>query len=391
MNLFNKKHTSIITVCMLLHIVNTAAMDSKSPEKRVKPWLQVYVPKNTGRDSVRKSPPIIKLCPIPESLFDGQPEIWRDYCSIQQAIDESYEIYNRNKPIIPHTITKNSSIVLDAQKHNAAIPFILLPSKISNIIFKHLINPECNIQTNIQNALALSAVCRHFDSKLANLGKQFAQHDQTIKNEDLKKRLAVINDRTYWSKRRALFLLVYAGVDHNNVYFSCPLLREAIHQKDTVMIKVLFKHKANPNLRWPILNDPALFSIETREIAALFTSQKDLNINASTELSPNVLWNRELTPELAAFYIDNNVNLRTLDRDNKSLLHNVASSLNFNSLSTVKLFITKIPDLINSLDKNNKTPLDILIKGYRNNKDELILLFRKYGAKTSQEIATEQA
>lgn len=155
------------------------------------------------------------------------------------------------------------------------------------------------------------------------------------------------------------------------------------------MIKTLFEHNANPNICDRITDMPAFFCIKTPEVAELFTNHKKFNIHASTRLCPNILWKKLEKPELVSFYLDRNINIRTLYSNNQSLLHRAVCA--FYDLSIIELFITKIPDLINSLDNKSRTPLDMAMSNYYSHKDKLIALFRKYGAKTFEELAKEQA
>ncbi len=143
----------------------------------------------------------------------------------------------------------------------------------------------------------------------------------------------------------------------------------------------------------------------------------------------NILWelvNDQHSSELMEFYCAHKVDVKKLrPSDHSCLLHRIAlfnfscspssikgprpsddfvwshADLSDNFLRKVTLLLDVIPGMINELNCNNETPLDIAQKSLKNAQmydikavivliDQLILLFRKQGALTARELK-EQA
>lgn len=288
--------------------------------------------------------------------------------------------------------TRNSLIRAAAQQHNSYLPLLAIPKELSDDM---LVNKNNSFTESIKAMLALSVTCTHFDSKLPYLGQLLQCYDVKTKNKALKKLLSSMNDLTYWHKKRAALLLVYAGADHN-VQSSCSYLFEkAVNRNDLNMVTLLFQQGANANFIDPLLDDPIFFHAKIPEMVTIF-GNNNANFNTSSELYPNVLWylcgegTSDNADEIMQIYIDKGVDLRKMNLNNQSLLHEMANNSMFSDahLKIARFTFTKAPDMINALDKQNNTPLDLLIKNSwgSSRKNNLISLFKEYGAKTAQEL-----
>lgn len=180
------------------------------------------------------------------------------------------------------------------------------------------------------------------------------------------------------------------AIQYKNIKNSSLL--EATRANDLDMIARLFRDGTDANLKFE--EDPVFFYAKTPEAAKLF-ADNGANLNASsTDLTPNVLAycvfaGRYYNPTLIQFYIDKGVDPRILNKRKRSLLHLMADMMhteeNENINKTVIILLNTIGDMINTLDGYGYTPLDLKIQRIVPNPN-IIALFKKYGAKTSEEL-----
>ncbi len=262
----------------------------------------------------------------------------------------------------------------------------------------------CNgkfLEDTVKTTLALSTTCKHFNELIspAMVGKFCKNYNIAEKNKVMKKLLQSMNDITYWNKRRAAFLLVYAGAD-NAVCSRDSLLQRAIYRKDKEMIAALFENNANPNQQG-LYEDPDWFVIKNVDILEMFIDRVDVNAEGYHE--PNVLWYTILhhcSPELIEFYLTHNVDAKkrkTLTGD--CVLHKLVCCGWSYSVSSVdyvrigKLLLKAAPELINATNENGDTPLssackrldrDHVMSYEKDTLTAIISLFEKHGGKIRQ-------
>ena len=300
-------------------------------------------------------------------------------------------LYGAEKKLL-HCTVKDSAFyaqqALQAQEYNQNIPLFSLPPEDFDYVMESLINPKTPMNPCIKDCLSLNATCKSLND-IPYLAKFLQRYSHTEKNESMKKLLWKTNVFSYWNHRNALLLLTYAGANHD-AHSDSPLLRKAIHQNDSDMIKVLFEHKVDPNskdsMEWPIF-----FSIKTPEIGQLFIDNR-LDIHASSNFClPNVLWScliHNRSANLIAFYLNKGIDPRKINSYNACILH-LLPLWDWQDMETVKLLLKTIPDMINTVNQNGETPLDIAEKPFFK-KQELIKLFKKAGALTAQELKNQQ-
>ena len=138
--------------------------------------------------------------------------------------------------------------------------------------------------------------------------------------------------------------------------------------------------------------EPVFFQSKSTKIIQLFIDN-GANLNTPGSTFPNVLWYCAANPELVQFYINKGVNPRRLTTEKKSILHHMSHFIinddNPQTLKAIPLLLNTVGDMINDIDAKGKTALDLLIECGRP-KQNIIALFKKYGAKTSQELKQSQ-
>jgi ankyrin repeat protein len=183
----------------------------------------------------------------------------------------------------------------------------------------------------------------------------------------------------------------------------------AIKSKEYEIVKILIKYKANLEMKETIYEDtPLLASMKSEEIACLLIESgadihaenkiKDTPIHIATLLNNfpvvkklyekgadlNKMNDQSHNPiifatgngyvEIFKFLLDKNVNLDVKDVNNEPLLN---ICIIHNRLEMIELLILKDTNLINKIDYNYKTPLDIAVKL---NKLDFVKLLLKHGA-----------
>ena len=323
--------------------------------------------------------------------------------------------------IMDNIIKHNDSPLLSPMPNETLQPTLLkninsfslqtLPDKMLEPILLKNINTITPLEDGIKTALQLSKTCTRFNVLLTPkaVGQACRHYSQNEKDATLKTLLCTINNITYWNKRRAASMLIYAGAD-NAASQTDPLLRTAVYRNDEAMIAALFENGANPNQTTDL--GPTFFDIQTAAIAEIFRYQGvDFHAKHLPSYS-NVLWyiiSCNWAPQIMPFYLQHGVNAKELNSygNNNCLLHKIADSswVIFNRKQLAELLLNAAPEMVNTLNANGQTPTDMAIASrekYRNMTDSfeqqyfyeflhLITLFEKHGGKTAQQLKNQQS
>ncbi len=279
------------------------------------------------------------------------------------------------------------------------------------VVFNYCHMPEDDhiksIEKNVKNFVRLSATCKNFRKRLSfeTIG-QFCQ-DYTLvqKNNMVKNLMKSMYNNDYYTIRLPVLSFICAGADVNCL--DDNMLLQGMHNNDTQLVKIFLKHNVDPN-KYTIF-DPIFFNARSAEIAQIFID-KGARLNTTDEFfNTNVLrmavqsW---CSSEVLALYLKHTVNPRLISPKNNCLLHHLVFYNSALSARGLDEFIKKseilfeaIPDMINTLNGNNQTPLDDLksnLKIYERKRKhpdnplrKAIALFRKYGCKTAQELTMQ--
>ncbi len=269
------------------------------------------------------------------------------------------------------------------------------------------------LENSIKNFMKLRSVCKKFNKLLTFevIGNFCVQGD---KNKVLQKLISPeITDSKYYAvKRLVALILVCAGADphvrgkYSAYCCSSSLFESAVMYDDVQLVTMAFKHGADAHIK-DVNGFPLFFSARTVDMAQVFIAKGvDVHIEG---VYTNVLFkaiSASHASELLEFYLKGNVNPRTkFFLTGNCLLHELASPYtrqDDNFFRKVQLLLDVIPDMINTLNNEEKTPMDVAQesleeakkspnKEYADEKTEgfnrLIPLFKKYGGKTTDELA----
>lgn len=292
--------------------------------------------------------------------------------------------------------TNNPVRRIAAEEYNKKIALNRVPKDVSQYMFAILFDPQNSVEENLRTSLVLSRVCTQLND-VSYYVTFLEKHPEADKNAAFIQILDTINDAKYFSRRKPLQLLLHAGADPNcTTDVRHSLLERAIDYNDFGMILLLSDYKANFNMK-DIHGDSLIFSVQSESIARIFESE-GADFHAKSRFYPNVLsfccwslYESEGIKSLVQFYLDKKVDPRILDERKRCLLHQIAGTDYIGQLSesyqeTVILFLNLLPDLINTLDNDKKTSLDLALENHFQHKN-IIELFKKYGAKTAQELS----
>jgi hypothetical protein len=300
---------------------------------------------------------------------------------------------------------------LIAAAHNRNNALLSLPKEHFNMIIANSIDTTKPLKEIIKPALLLSTTCKAFNAAfktgelLMIIGNACKSYTLKEKNNAMQMLLQSMNDINYWNKQHAALLLTYAGAE-NNAYRD-SLLQKAVHHQDKQMLTTLFNNNANPNQQDSDIEEPIFFQAKKIDIIQIFIDQPKFNLHEQKESTPNVLWaclTYHRSPKLIKFLIEQNVNVKQKDYNNNNLLHELHSSYGYlynlnESLEIATLFINKAPKIINELNNDKQTPLDLIQQTMKQFKEKskdykicqaLIELFKKHDGKTAQQLKLEQ-
>jgi len=303
-------------------------------------------------------------------------------------------------------------------------------------------NSKKSLKYSIKEFMQLSTTCKNFNriltfETIGTLCKKYAQGDKNRVLQNL------VNDGRYATTRLPILILICAGADANtrenthtrkdahdemcirgtwlrdgnqivkvnistmqqpskvnNKINGKSLLGNAIFNNDAELATTLFRHHANPKVRNGF--SPLFFYAKTVEIAQMFIDN-GVNLRA-TDIRGNVLWHiviNHYPSDLMLLYLKHNVDPKKLSQlDGSCLLYALAKQKRTNNtddfLKKGELLLAAIPDMVNALNKDGKTPVDIaqesletLQPGSETYKafEALITLFKERGGKTAQELA----
>jgi hypothetical protein len=249
--------------------------------------------------------------------------------------------------------------------------FISFPNETLSDIFSFCISNKTNeaqsltdeeqlFKESIKNLMKISMTCTTFNNiltykKIGSLCKNYSQVDKDLTLLNFIKKIK--NDLTCKCYLPALIgpalIFVYAGADINVEPESVHLLYSAISQNNIYLVKKLFEHNANPNIKSCI---PPFFMSRTIEMTQLCIDN-GADIHKNDSLGQNVLWYAAGNLNLLKFYLKQGVNPEQLDKYNNScLLHRYHISL-----ESMEILLNKTPRMVNVKNINGKTPLDVNI------------------------------
>lgn len=307
---------------------------------------------------------------------------------------------------------KYEQLALAATEYNQHNPLFLLLNDLLCHIFSYCSTHEENeiqsLEKSIKALMRLSTTCKNFTT-FKTIGNACRYYAQDVKNHALSNLGHNMNHITYARKRIPALALICAGANTESQVWKGYLLTQAVKYNDIPIATELFKHHANPN----VLEDfrPLFFDLTSVPMAKLFIdSGVDLNAT-STHSSVNILWLmirfHFYSAELLELYLQHGANPKNLNPlDNSCLLHNLGNTDCIqdvdNFLKKAQLLLDAIPDMIDALDKNKQTPLDIAQASLDDSRlhgtpatvsalEQLIALFKECDNKRTQELKHEVA
>jgi hypothetical protein len=265
-------------------------------------------------------------------------------------------------------------------------------------------NPQVKeLKDTVKSFMQLSATCTlcNWLFTSAMIGNLCKNYDQKIKNQVfgglVKKTLTLHYDRL------PISILVCAGADVKAGYDSTLLLSKAVLCNDVKLVKTLLNHGTNPDsindIDFPAIpnKEPIFFQAKTEEMARAFIEGK-VNVHMNSSWKVNVLWKvigHEYPSELLELYLVRGADPKKLRSDDTCLWHRIAwLGLNGddNFLKKVSILLDVIPDMVNALDRDDDTPLDVAQRNVRRKEydrlanEQCIALLRKNGALTVHEL-----
>lgn len=308
----------------------------------------------------------------------------------------------------------------EAEKYNKRNKLFNLPdNRLQDILFySHTDNNENDAVQSLTSSMRhygqLKAMCKHLNNTLTyeTIGNFCKNYDLATRNTVF---LNILKRSCDKNIRLPILSLDHAGADCFLMYdknYSTALVRKILVENDIQMFKLLFKHQMYPEFKW--FSPQAVSLIQTIEMAKIF--EESTGLCSRWGFSDELLWaivkngnsyEHEYAAELIPFYIKHDVNARSLDgQDWSCLLHGLAENAytrnSENFLKKAQFILDVIPDMINRLNKSKRTPLDIAyekLELFKKNDfskfriqavEQLIALFKKYGAVTAEEIQLKQ-
>jgi hypothetical protein len=309
-----------------------------------------------------------------------------------------------------------------AYNHNNQL--LQMPNEILTYIFLHCHTDADNqvnsLKKNIKFFMELNNTCTFFNEFLTfdTIGKLCKHYTALDKTETLKQLMKGMTGFNYKNKRLPALILVCAGADtatdiHHEFWWdqkvilkSDFLLQKAVFRNDIHMITTLFEHHAPVDVTLRALG-PLFFQIKTAEIAQIFINQRVHAHIANSSLKAKIfqqIVEDDHPSELLAVYFEHNPDAIKLNFGKKSCLLHVFARPSTLSIHTIEKFLKKgalivnaMPDMINAVNENEHTPLDIAKQSLLDAEDhgtpeafeKLIVLLRNSGAKTAQELKEE--
>ncbi len=295
---------------------------------------------------------------------------------------------------------------LQAEEYNdTTCQLTRLPHEILFMIFPHCITQDENqvtsLEKSIKTLMLLKSTCKIFNGllNLKNIGHLCKGYTQDAKSKALHK--VMLSIPPYIPRRTPIFILVYAGANTNVKAYRHSLLFSATLNNDTELITTLFEHQASPNAK--TTQGPVFFHSRTTEIAQLFIA-KGANVHA-VSYGTNVLWSTldsQYPSDLVELYLTHKVDAKQLNPyDNSCLLHALASDYYIRDadvfLKKAIILLNAIPDMINALDEDGQTPMNIAQNSLEESQKygtpevlkKLITLFKERGGLTARKLTQQ--
>jgi len=281
-------------------------------------------------------------------------------------------------------------------------------------IFSHCLANDIDqvqsLEKSIKNFMKISMACKNFNSLLTFeiIGHFCKNYTQDNKDNTLHKLTNNLRMDIIKTIRLPTLILICSDVNANIINdYDNSLLQSAVWQNDAQLVATLFKHHATPDAKW--CGEPIFFQAATIELAQMFID-KGADVQAKDDESKtNVLWtvvNNAYPSNFMALYLAHHVDAKKLSIYNDScLLHALAAKPNYiyykinnidDFLRKGKLLLDAIPDMVNTLNRKGRTPIDVAQKSFERSErigsqdaqvfKQLIALFREYGGKTAQEL-----
>lgn len=232
--------------------------------------------------------------------------------------------------------------------------------------------------------------------------------DLAKKNKMLKKVIDYMTVLDYKKYRTVPLALVYSGADADvkpKLWSTC--LASAVDEDDELAVAMLLKHNANP---YQLTNsrqcERICFHASTVAIAKLFLEK----IDNKSELLSNLeyidgLLSDHYSSEIMEFWFDYGVNPGEIYYAGHNCLFHVLVDTIYeygntieNILAKGELLLKHIPNMVNTINRRGKTPMDEAIIADNSNNcclpdahKALIKLLRQHGGKTAQELEEENA
>ncbi len=296
------------------------------------------------------------------------------------------------------SVQLDEQLTLAKEFHDPHCPLMTLHNEILfNILSYNLSKqpkPKRLLKNSIKNCMKLSTTCKKF-----NLLLNPKTIGQFHKSYDIDAKVHLIKDLyypTYSKCRLPISILVYADAKYERLFVHA-MLRE-----DAKLITTLLKNNADPNKDTD--GQPAFFSAPTKEIAEmLIHGGANVNAKASCPEKHNVLWAivlYQMKPELVQLYLDHGTNAYACHpADQSCILHQLGHTsygITFPDrlLEQATILLKAIPDMINTLDMYENTPLDYAQSSWKDKQnpvfEKLVELFRSHDALTAQELAAQE-
>lgn len=285
-----------------------------------------------------------------------------------------------------------------ATLYNARIPLLSLPQDVLRYIQVLSINSNDFLVKAVQTIPDLQLSCKQFYSiKLSfqYIGENILHHYPQNEKDSLFQKCFKTNGITNMTPLKTI--LLYAGLEERAVD-HCILseLQYATEKDDLEMIATCLKY--NCNTAALSSHVPPFFLAKSCQAAQLFIN-RGTDLSTSTDMYPNVLWyvlDKENSLELLRLYLQHGIDPKKINPSTGDcLLHNldIASAHYFagtnrkNFLESAELLLNALPNMINTLNAANKTPLDGFKQQNKNKTiSDLITLFKTRGAKTAEEL-----
>ena len=209
---------------------------------------------------------------------------------------------------------------------------------------------------------------------------------------------------------KPLAILLHAGLGKYTDEYSEFVLEKVTGKAGFLpVVQLLFKNKANPNVKIDDNNYPLVFKVKTVEEAQLFVDNgvnlHEISTYYQSNWRINVLWctvQEGYPSELMKFYLDQKVNPRNVNHRGQCLLHELVNLFCLakdmdDYFKKFELLLDAIPDMIN-LCGQCQTPTGWLMQvakedgeeGYKRHSKEtyekFIALFRNHGGRTQIEL-----